>query len=174
MVVISKVVVISIVVVFSKVVVISIVVVKSIVFATGVCLNVVLRSQDFYVMLIIFNLRKLFIQMNETKTIINLMNTLVNDCHKFHFFIDFFLSNRCLNLTYSDNLPEVSIIITFHNEAWSVLIRSIYSIINRTPATVLKEIILVDDFSSMGKLEENFYTQKTLVHARFFPNSIRK
>lgn len=115
--------------------------------------------------------------MNETKTIINFMNTLVNDIsYNFHFILLiglFFLSNRCLNLTYSDNLPEVSIIITFHNEAWSVLIRSIYSIINRTPAAVLKEIILVDDFSSMGKLEENFYTRKTVVHARFFSNSTR-
>ena len=114
--------------------------------------------------------------MNETKTIINFMNTLVNDCFNFHFILLiglFFLSHRCLNLTYSDNLPEVSIIITFHNEAWSVLIRSIYSIINRTPGAVLKEIILVDDFSSMGKLEKKIYTRKTVVHARFFSNSTR-
>ena len=39
----------------------------------------------------------------------------------------------------------------FVNEALSVLLRSIHSAIERTPAHLLKEIILVDDNSSNGE-----------------------
>jgi polypeptide N-acetylgalactosaminyltransferase len=55
------------------------------------------------------------------------------------------------------NLGRASIIMCFHNEAWSVLIRGIYSIINRTPVDLLHEILLVDDFSDFGILIVNFY-----------------
>lgn len=39
----------------------------------------------------------------------------------------------------------------FVNEALSVILRSVHSVVNHTPAHLLKEIILVDDNSDSGK-----------------------
>ena len=47
-------------------------------------------------------------------------------------------------------IPTTSIFICFHNEAWSVLLRTVHSALDNSPQEVLKEILLVDDFSDMG------------------------
>ena len=45
-------------------------------------------------------------------------------------------------------------IVIFHNEAWSTLIRTVYSVINRSPPHLLAEILLVDDASTLPHLGE--------------------
>uniref|UniRef100_A0A3Q2QQE5 Polypeptide N-acetylgalactosaminyltransferase n=1 Tax=Fundulus heteroclitus TaxID=8078 RepID=A0A3Q2QQE5_FUNHE len=48
-------------------------------------------------------------------------------------------------------LPTTSVIIVFHNEAWSTLLRTVYSVLHTAPAALLAEILLVDDASTDGE-----------------------
>lgn len=61
---------------------------------------------------------------------------------------------KCQSVKYPSDLPSVSVIIIFHNEAKSVLLRTIHSVINRTPVELLHEVILVNDKSSDDELYE--------------------
>lgn len=48
------------------------------------------------------------------------------------------------------NLPKASVIIIFHNEAWSMVLRTMHSVLDRSPDHLLEEIIFVDDCSDRG------------------------
>lgn len=57
-----------------------------------------------------------------------------------------------------DSLPSMSMIIIFHDEPYSVILRTVHNVLNTVPKKLLKDLILVDDASEMeilrgGKLK---------------------
>ncbi|XP_074497285.1 polypeptide N-acetylgalactosaminyltransferase 17 [Sebastes fasciatus] len=61
--------------------------------------------------------------------------------------------SKCKKVTYPRDLPQISIIFIFVNEALSAILRSVHTAVNHTPAHLLKEIILVDDNSDDEQLK---------------------
>jgi polypeptide N-acetylgalactosaminyltransferase len=67
-----------------------------------------------------------------------------------------FYKHRCQSIDYPKDLPSASVVIVFKNERWSPVLRTVYSVLNRSPKHLLKEVILVDDQSDIGKEEFHF------------------
>lgn len=80
-------------------------------------------------------------------------NLLASDLISLHRSLPDARSKDCKSLVYLERLPTTSVIIIFHNEAWSTLFRTVWSVIDRTPPELIKEIVLVDDFSTWPSLK---------------------
>ncbi|EDW08608.1 polypeptide N-acetylgalactosaminyltransferase 3 [Drosophila mojavensis] len=84
---------------------------------------------------------------------LNSFNLLASDRIPLNRTLKDYRTNECREKRYTQNMPTTSVIIVFHNEAWSVLLRTITSVINRSPRHLLREIILVDDASDRSFLK---------------------
>lgn len=62
--------------------------------------------------------------------------------------------SQCRDKVYPLALPSASVVICFFNEAFSALLRTVHSVLDRTPAYLLHEVILVDDHSELEELKD--------------------
>ncbi|XP_006863210.1 PREDICTED: polypeptide N-acetylgalactosaminyltransferase 12 [Chrysochloris asiatica] len=66
----------------------------------------------------------------------------------------------CMEKEYDyEKLPRTSVVIAFYNEAWSTLLRTVYSVLETSPDILLEEVILVDDYSDRDHLKERLATE---------------
>lgn len=59
---------------------------------------------------------------------------------------------ECRHWDYPTELPTASVVIVFHNEGFSTLMRTVHSVLIRSPQRFLRQVLLVDDFSSKDPL----------------------
>ncbi|XP_050521586.1 N-acetylgalactosaminyltransferase 6-like isoform X2 [Daktulosphaira vitifoliae] len=105
---------------------------------------------------------------------VNGFNALLSDSISLNRSIPDIRHELCKSKKYRYKLPTVSVIVPFHNEHFSVLLRTVYSVLNRSPKSLLGEIILVDDFSTKvhckGPLDEfvsiNFKEKVQVIHLK--------
>lgn len=103
-------------------------------------------------------------------------NLLASDMISLHRSLTDARSDECKRLFYPRKLPSTSVIIIFHNEGWTTLLRTVWSIVNQSPKELIKEIILVDDFSTWSFLKRPLedYVQLIPVKVRVIRTTSRE
>lgn len=83
---------------------------------------------------------------------------------------------ECHEKQYSQTLPRTSIVIVLHNEPWSTLLRTLWTVIDRSPHDLVEEIILVDDVSNLPHLSHPLeqYVKMFSVNVRIWRNDQRE
>jgi len=81
-------------------------------------------------------------------------NVLVSDIISVHRNLGDHRELVCKETKFKVPLPTCSVIITFRNEAFSTLARTLYSVLETVPAILLTELIIVDDFSHPDLFEQ--------------------
>ncbi|ELT88186.1 hypothetical protein CAPTEDRAFT_64353, partial [Capitella teleta] len=102
-------------------------------------------------------------------------NQYLSDRISLHRTLPDFRHEDCNSVPYPINMPDTSVIIIFRNEAWSTLLRTVFSILDRSPPHLLREIILVDDFSDAKHLKhklEGFIARQPKLKLIRSPNRV--
>uniref|UniRef100_A0A8C4I602 Polypeptide N-acetylgalactosaminyltransferase n=1 Tax=Dicentrarchus labrax TaxID=13489 RepID=A0A8C4I602_DICLA len=87
------------------------------------------------------------------------INTYVSDKVSLHRRLPERWNPLCRELKYDyRSLPTTSVVIAFYNEAWSTLLRTVHSVLETSPDILLKEVVLVDDYSDRAHLKEPLET----------------
>lgn len=77
--------------------------------------------------------------------------------------------DECKYWHYPEDLPTASVIIVFHNEGFSTLMRTVHSVIKMSPKHLLHEVVLVDDYSDKTNLKEEL---EEYIKERFEPGLV--
>ncbi|XP_064839073.1 polypeptide N-acetylgalactosaminyltransferase 12-like isoform X2 [Oncorhynchus masou masou] len=96
------------------------------------------------------------------------INTYVSDLVSLHRSLPERWNPLCKDQKYDyRSLPSTSVVIAFYNEAWSTLLRTVHSVLETSPDRLLREVVLVDDYSDRAHLKEpleNYISNLKKVH----------
>uniref|UniRef100_A0A8K9UMT8 Polypeptide N-acetylgalactosaminyltransferase n=1 Tax=Oncorhynchus mykiss TaxID=8022 RepID=A0A8K9UMT8_ONCMY len=96
------------------------------------------------------------------------INTYVSDLVSLHRSLPERWNPLCKDQKYDyRSLPSTSVVIAFYNEAWSTLLRTVHSVLETSPDRLLREVVLVDDYSDRAHLKEpleNYVSNLKKVH----------
>ncbi|VDM73669.1 unnamed protein product [Strongylus vulgaris] len=81
-------------------------------------------------------------------------NTYVSDMISLNRTIPDIRMEECKHWNYPETLPTVSVVVVFHNEGWTPLLRTVHSVLLRSPPQLIKEVVMVDDYSDKEHLKE--------------------